>query len=65
VGTAIYGAIDPNATNDTQCHNTLSPYYNFLYVPLYVFFTCFTVQAKYKQMPVMIAIAMAGYTVNL
>ncbi|KAH7361284.1 hypothetical protein BKA66DRAFT_425539 [Pyrenochaeta sp. MPI-SDFR-AT-0127] len=64
VGTAIYGAIDPNATNDTQCHNPLNPYWNFLFVPLYVFFTTFTVQAKYKQMPAMIIIAFAGYVVN-
>ncbi|PVH97133.1 DUF1212-domain-containing protein [Periconia macrospinosa] len=64
VGTAIYGAIDDNATNETQCHNPMNPYWNFLMVPLYVFFTTFTVQAKYKQMPVMIAIALAGYIVN-
>ncbi|KAF1843290.1 DUF1212-domain-containing protein [Cucurbitaria berberidis CBS 394.84] len=64
VGTAIYGAIDSNATNATQCQNPLNPYWNFLFVPLYVFFTTFTVQAKYKQMPVMIIIAFAGYVVN-
>jgi uncharacterized membrane protein YjjB (DUF3815 family) len=64
VGTAIYGAIDPNATNSTQCDAPLNPYWNFLFVPLYVFFTTFTVQAKYKQMPAMIFIATAGYTVN-
>ncbi|KAF2035058.1 DUF1212-domain-containing protein [Setomelanomma holmii] len=64
VGTAIYGAIDSNATNSTQCENPLNSYWNFLFVPLYVFFTTFTVQAKYKQMPVMILIATAGYTVN-
>lgn len=64
VGTAIYGAIDANATNSTQCENPLNPYWNFLFVPLYVFFTTFTVQAKYKQMPAMIFIAFAGYVVN-
>ncbi|KAH7062820.1 hypothetical protein BKA63DRAFT_587121, partial [Paraphoma chrysanthemicola] len=64
VGTAIYGAIDSNATNSTQCEKPLSSYWNFLFVPLYVFFTTFTVQAKWKQMPVMILIATAGYTVN-
>jgi hypothetical protein len=64
VGTAIYGAIDSNATNSTQCNAPLNPYWNFLFVPLYVFFTTFTVQAKYKQMPAMIFIATAGYTVN-
>jgi uncharacterized membrane protein YjjB (DUF3815 family) len=64
VGTAIYGAIDSNATNSTQCDAPLNSYWNFLFVPLYVFFTTFTVQAKYKQMPAMIFIATAGYTVN-
>jgi uncharacterized membrane protein YjjP (DUF1212 family) len=64
VGTAIYGAIDSNATNSTQCQDPLNPYWNFLFVPLYVFFTTFTVQAKYKQMPAMIIIAFAGYVVN-
>jgi uncharacterized membrane protein YjjB (DUF3815 family) len=64
VGTALYGAMDPNATESTQCADPLSPYWNFLFVPLYVFFTTFTVQAKYKQMPAMIFIATAGYTVN-
>jgi uncharacterized membrane protein YjjB (DUF3815 family) len=64
VGTAIYGAIDSNATNETQCHEPLNRYWNFLFVPAYVFFTTFTVQAKYKQMPAMIAIALAGYVVN-
>lgn len=64
VGTAIYGAMDANATNNTQCSNPLNPYWNFLFVPLYVFFTTFTVQAKYKQMPAMIIIAFAGYIVN-
>jgi len=64
VGTALYGAMDPNATNETVCRDPLNRYWNFLLVPLYVFFTCFTVQAKYKQMPIMIAIAFAGYIVN-
>ncbi|KAF2850554.1 DUF1212-domain-containing protein [Plenodomus tracheiphilus IPT5] len=64
VGTAIYGAIDSNATNSTQCQNPMNPYWNFLFVPLYVFFTTFTVQAKYKQMPAMILIAFVGYIVN-
>lgn len=66
VGTAIYGAIDSNATNAQTCENgtPLNKHWNFLFVPLYVFFVTFTVQAKYKQMPAMILIATAGYTVN-
>ncbi|KAI8951633.1 hypothetical protein F4801DRAFT_277705 [Xylaria longipes] len=64
VGTALYGAIDSNAVTETTCQNPLNPYWNFLFVPLYIFFVTFTVQAKWTQMPVMILIAQAGYTVN-
>ncbi|KAL5411098.1 hypothetical protein PMIN04_010384 [Paraphaeosphaeria minitans] len=64
VGTALYGAMDSNATNATTCQDPLNSYWNFLLVPLYVLFACHTVQAKYKQMPVMIAIAFSGYIVN-
>ncbi|KAI8627344.1 hypothetical protein F5Y19DRAFT_176178 [Xylariaceae sp. FL1651] len=63
VGTALYGAIDSTVTS-TTCQNPPSHYWRFLFVPLYVFFTTFTVQAKWSQMPVMVAIALAGYTVN-
>lgn len=64
VGTAMYGAMDSNATTETTCQNPLDAYWNFLLVPFYVLFACHTVQAKYKQMPVMISVATAGYVVN-
>jgi uncharacterized membrane protein YjjP (DUF1212 family) len=64
IGTALYGFIDKNATSSTSCTNTLNTHWNFLFVPF--FSLCLTVvnQAKWKQMPVMITIAMAGYVVN-
>ncbi|RYP54138.1 hypothetical protein DL768_001023 [Monosporascus sp. mg162] len=64
VGTALYGAIDSNATTEISCRDPMSPYWSFLLVPLYVFFTTFTIQAKWTQMPVMILVAQAGYVVN-
>lgn len=64
VGTALYGAVDSNAVTETTCQNPLNPHWNFLFVPLYIFFVTFTVQAKWSQMPVMVFIALAGYTVN-
>ncbi|ETS86310.1 hypothetical protein PFICI_00138 [Pestalotiopsis fici W106-1] len=64
VGTALYGAVDPDAVSSTTCQNPLSKYWAFLLVPFYIFFLLFTVQAKWKQMPVMILIALAGYAVN-
>jgi len=64
IGTAIYGLIDPNATSNTQCINPMPPYYRFIFVP--IFTLCLTIinKAKWKQTPVMILIAFAGYVVN-
>ncbi|RWA08513.1 hypothetical protein EKO27_g6598 [Xylaria grammica] len=64
VGTALYGAIDSNAVTETSCQNPLSDYWNFLFVPLYIVFITFTVQAKWTQVPAMVIIALAGYAVN-
>ncbi|KAI1362803.1 hypothetical protein F5Y08DRAFT_311197 [Xylaria arbuscula] len=64
VGTALYGAIDSNAVMETTCQNPLSTYWNFLFVPLYVIFVTFTVQARWTQVPAMVIIATAGYAVN-
>jgi uncharacterized membrane protein YjjP (DUF1212 family) len=64
VGTTLYGAVDNNAVQETTCQNPLDAHWNFLFVPLYIFFVTFTVQAKWSQMPVMVAIALIGYTVN-
>ncbi|KAI0025437.1 hypothetical protein F4780DRAFT_721024 [Xylariomycetidae sp. FL0641] len=64
VGTALYGAMDRTATMQPGCANAPNPYYNFIWVPLYVFFALFTVQAKFSQMPAMMVIAFAGYVVN-
>lgn len=48
VGTAIYGAIDSNATNAQTCTAPLNKYWNFLFVPLYVFFVTFTGTSLYS-----------------
>jgi uncharacterized membrane protein YjjP (DUF1212 family) len=64
VGTALYGAIDPNAASEATCRDPLPSHWNFLFIPLYAFFSTVMVQAKWKQMPAMIFIATAGYAVN-
>lgn len=64
VGTALYGAIDPNAASEATCRDPLPKHWNFLFIPLYAFFSTIMVQAKWKQMPAMIVIATAGYAVN-
>ncbi|KAK9768941.1 putative Threonine/serine exporter-like N-terminal domain-containing protein [Seiridium cardinale] len=64
IGTAIYGWIDENATSSTSCSNTIDTHWNFLFVPAFAFCLTYVNQAKWKQMPVMIVIAMVGYVVN-
>jgi uncharacterized membrane protein YjjB (DUF3815 family) len=64
VGTAIYGLIDENATSATTCSNTMNQYYRFFFVPAFAMCLAVINQAKWKQTPIMILIAMAGYVVN-
>lgn len=64
VGTALYGLMDPNATSATTCPNPIPTYYRFFFVPIFTLCLAFVNQAKWKQMPVMVVIAFAGYIVN-
>ncbi|KAL4789617.1 hypothetical protein BDV19DRAFT_394876 [Aspergillus venezuelensis] len=68
VGTTIYGLIDMNASSDRECKN-LDVYgsgyiQRFCFVPLFVIFVAIINQAKWKQLPVMIVIALCGYITN-
>lgn len=64
VGIALYGALDPLADSATTCQNPIDWRLNWLFV--IIFSGCLAVvnQAKWKQMPLMIIVAVAGYTVN-
>ncbi|OTA53284.1 DUF1212-domain-containing protein [Hypoxylon sp. EC38] len=64
VGTALYGLMDSKATSATTCPNPIPTYYRFFFVPLFTMCLAFVNQAKWKQMPVMVVIAFAGYIVN-
>ncbi|KAL1963341.1 hypothetical protein VTN77DRAFT_8462 [Rasamsonia byssochlamydoides] len=68
VGTTIYGLIDGNANSYTSCSGPLiggSQYVQrFPFVAAYVLFLVIINQGKWKQMPVMMFIAVAGYVVN-
>jgi uncharacterized membrane protein YjjB (DUF3815 family) len=68
VGTTIYGLIDSNASSDKKCSNLDvwgSEYIRrFIFVPLFVIFVAIINQAKWKQLPVMILIALSGYVTN-
>ena len=64
MGATIYGLIDENATSETSCANPLPGPYAFIFVPFFVLCICILYQAKWRQMPVMVAVAFAGYVVN-
>ncbi|GKZ66657.1 hypothetical protein AnigIFM50267_000525 [Aspergillus niger] len=68
VGTTIYGLIDGDAASSTTCKNEdvwASKYIqHFIFVPIYVVFLAIINQGKWKQVPVMIVIAVCGYVTN-
>ncbi|EME87336.1 uncharacterized protein MYCFIDRAFT_201087 [Pseudocercospora fijiensis CIRAD86] len=64
VGTAIYGMIDSNATSKTSCSTPLPDYWFFFFVPGFTMCLIIINQAKWKQAPIMMIIAFAGYIVN-
>lgn len=61
LGAAIYGWIDKGATSATTCPTRLSPYWNFLFVPLFTTGLALVNQASVRQLPAMITISGAGY----
>lgn len=68
VGLTIYGLMDSNASSQTTCPN-LDVYGSvyvrkFPFVAIYSVFLALVNQAKWKQMPVMVFIATAGYIAN-
>ncbi|CEJ61219.1 hypothetical protein PMG11_09756 [Penicillium brasilianum] len=68
VGTTIYGLIDGNATSATTCSN-LDIYGSayarqFPFVAVYAIFLAIVNHGKWKQMPVMVFIAVSGYITN-
>ncbi|KAK6361407.1 hypothetical protein TWF730_005138 [Orbilia blumenaviensis] len=64
IGTALYGFVDPAATNSTECSDQNLQEFRFFYVPLFTFFVLLANQARWKQAPAMLVISLLGYTVN-
>ncbi|CAL5875273.1 uncharacterized protein PFLUO_LOCUS9577 [Penicillium psychrofluorescens] len=68
VGTTIYGLMDNNPTSQRTCSN-LDIYgsqwiQHFPFVAIYAVFLAIINQGKWKQMPVMVVIAISGYITN-
>jgi uncharacterized membrane protein YjjB (DUF3815 family) len=68
VGTTIYGLMDAKANSQTTCTGPLigNNQYSqrFPFVAAYVIFLVIINQGKWKQLPVMMFIAVSGYVVN-
>ena len=72
IGTAIFGLMDRNAVTTVTCSTpkyfdwwTGNPYLShFPFVPLFAICLIIINQGKWKQAPVMVGIAFAGYQVN-
>ncbi|KAH6677023.1 pheromone-regulated membrane protein [Plectosphaerella plurivora] len=64
IGTALYGIIDRNAVSSIECQAPLERPWYFLFVPLFTICLCLVNQAKFRQMPVMIFISLAGWVAN-
>ncbi|KAL4954335.1 hypothetical protein BDW69DRAFT_205295 [Aspergillus filifer] len=67
IGTAVYGLLDGNASSEYTC--PASPITNeyaqrFPFVLVFTFCLAAINQAKWKQMPMMLVIAFAGYVTN-
>ncbi|KAL1856154.1 hypothetical protein Plec18170_004023 [Paecilomyces lecythidis] len=66
-GTTIYGLIDARASSEISCppSNINNQYLQrFPFVAITIFWVVIINKGKWKQLPVMFVIAMAGYTVN-
>ncbi|KAG5923281.1 hypothetical protein E4U42_005000 [Claviceps africana] len=64
VGAALWGLFDDHATSATTCSNPIPPLYGSLFVPPFIVCIAVLYQAKWKQMPVMVLVALTGYIVN-
>lgn len=65
IGAALYGWIDKSAISTTTCYKaSLSPYYRFLFVPMFSLALSLLNQANWRQLPIMTAISCAGYVIS-
>jgi uncharacterized membrane protein YjjP (DUF1212 family) len=64
IGASLYGMLDSNAASQTHCSNPLNRDWYLLFVPAFTMCLCIINQAQWKQTPVMLVMALAGYCVN-
>ena len=64
IGTSFYGGIDRAATSAVECARPLEGLWPLIFVPPFTLCLIVINQGKWKQVPVMLVIAFAGYVVN-
>ncbi|KAF5025626.1 hypothetical protein F66182_2232 [Fusarium sp. NRRL 66182] len=64
IGASLYGILDNNASSRSTCDRPLERGWYFLFVPAFTMCLCLINQAKWKQSPVMVGMALAGWSVN-
>ncbi|KAF5677609.1 PRM10-like protein [Fusarium heterosporum] len=64
IGASLYGMIDDHASSRSTCDKPLEKGWYFLFVPGFTMCLCLINQAKWKQSPVMVGMALAGWSVN-
>lgn len=64
LGAALFGWIYHDATNETTCAKSISPWYRFIFVPCFSIGLGLINQARWSQLPVMTAISCCGYVVT-
>ncbi|KAG9545075.1 DUF1212-domain-containing protein, partial [Aureobasidium melanogenum] len=67
IGTVIYGAIDKNAVSTTTCSadREIGTHIQLVFALIFSFSLCVLNQAKWRQMPIMIIIALIGRLVSV
>lgn len=64
LGAALFGWIYSDASNETTCSQSVSPWFRFLFVPAFSIGLALINQARWSQLPVMTFISCCGYVVT-
>ncbi|MCJ1314621.1 hypothetical protein MMC25_008303 [Agyrium rufum] len=64
IGTAIAGALIPDSTSEVTCENPMSPYMQFVFVPIFTICMVLINHGKWVQVPSSVILSFTGYVVN-
>lgn len=64
IGATLYGMMDSNAASQTHCQAPLDRNWNLFFVPSFTLCLCIVNQAKWRQIPAMLVMSLAGFVVN-